>query len=1646
MLFGLLARSWRPLVYLAIFPFKSPNQPLSKRNLVAHLVELSETEATSADATDNATLPSSPRRGRTTRREDEDDEEPAILEEQEDTMTTPSASVNEMHNASSVESVEALKEETDEGLGPLPARPSGSSSSLANPPSNDADSETGSLQSLGRASTTTAQAHPTRRRTRRSTSQSSGLHEANKRQSVYIMASTIADESLARTGISSAMAEGLSLNHTIPTQPRHVRTLSNSSIGSAGVSTSIVIPAKRTPSVSPVRERDYAPQLPIPPNPTPARRSEKQGIMAAALNFFRPNKDKSGEKSTERVYRTNGSLSVASSLAGSGGLGLSLSGSLGTSASSSSSGSVRMPSPAEVEALLEKYFVSFPRRVKKENDIVVKKLTSLWLGKKDKWNIPEAKRDDLRQMKTDQKFKLVESIMSHEDRERNTNVTPQYVVSSLRSSPFDNEVIKNVTVLLRTQAVNWIEQFLESGGLETLVANLSTVLSYNKRRVDIDAAPLEENYVKCLKSLMNNKVGFHAVFSLGSFLPTIALALYSKRRIANRTHATVLDILAVACIVEGGHSLVLDSLKMAYRAHLEREAGCDDVGVASPRSPGWKKAADRTEEMEDTEAEENRFQVIVRMLRQTVRELQAPVHPGSISASSRTQHIREFQSACFSFINSILFAGAAMESLEYRMHLRGQFLQLGLEGVIEALVEVAGSSDEGLGQEVLTQMDIFERGLEEDEEEVWSRWKMPSWDDQEGAADEDEEEQGRKLEEYEMGSEEAIVARYAKGEEALEEDEQPKSAIPPPPPNPLGDLELPKSPVPPPPPPPPLPASVLAAAASASSPTRSNAGQEEDEGEESDGDSAIVTAVAAHPPGLPLEESEAGDQEQDGEESSEADSDSSDGLHPAGAAIRRHVALMKPDDVWEVIRSTLRDTPAWKAFVDVLRHGMLLPGNAATRARQWRLIDLVVQQMAFGEVFGLRVGSMSMNKGPFQMEELVTAISKMATAESLAMADDKATRAVDRCKKAERDREEAELAAEKSAAELNNFKLEMERLKVENARLEGVVKEQVKDVPAFEAILEKLRADIPPIDYTKVIMLAPPSPIRRQEEEKQGKSAAGAENNGEDSSTSEAAPSSPTGNAPPPPPPPPPPTMGNGIPPPPPPPPGMNGVPPPPPPPPMVGGIPPPPPPPPGMGGIPPPPPPPPGMGGPPPPPSPGGFAAPAFAPLPPPKKQVLASKPLKAFNWSKVGPGQVRDTIWKQIDDTEIHTQLGAEWTEQFEDLFSAKEKASPSTTSPEGSADGISPTSADKKAGKQIVSFIDAKRAQNINITLRGLKISTQQIKDALLTGDDTVLDRGALQALMLYVPTEDEVAMLQEYVADRDNLASAERFLLEVSEIDRYGARLKAMHFKVGYRELVEDLQRSLDTVMGATRDVKTSGKYKELLKVILALGNYLNSGPRGGAYGFKLSSLTKMADTRSTAADRKYTLLNYLVDLLETKFPDLCTFKEELGNVQEATKIPIPMLRQQLALIREGVVALKQFNEAGAKGNGIFAGASGTLKKKPIVMGGNAPLGGVVPDKPPSSAPSSPGASESSIDTGETFGRDDRFSQIMLVFYAKVEKKIEEFTREVEKCETDYAELVGSYAEDPKSMPSDEFFGIIWKFVQQYDVGSLAGSAS
>jgi hypothetical protein len=383
------------------------------------------------------------------------------------------------------------------------------------------------------------------------------------------------------------------------------------------------------------------------------------------------------------------------------------------------------------------------------------------------------------------------------------------------------------------------------------------------------------------------------------------------------------------------------------------------------------------------------------------------------------------------------------------------------------------------------------------------------------------------------------------------------------------------------------------------------------------------------------------------------------------------------------------------------------------------------------------------------------------------------------------------------------------------------------------------------------------------------------------------------GGAPPPPPPP-----GMGAPPPPPPPGGAgddSGAPPPPPPPGGDGGPPPPPPPPGGAGGPPPPPPPPGGAGGPPPPPPPGGPKAPgAPAPAQPKKKTIVPGTKMRQFNWNKLAPNKVANTIWSKLDDEKVRIN-----PKVLEDLFCAA-KPKPPSEHP-GEADGAA-----KQVKAQVINLLDMKRSQNISIMLSRLSgMSNEDIKKAIVNMDAEKISLETLQIMVLYIPQPEEMEMLKEYKGDvTANLGKAERYFLTIMDIQQLEAKLTAWEFQRSFESKMAVIKESLSTIGRTLKDIKSNQNLPKVLEYILAVGNYINgSTARGGAFGFKLNSLLRMLDVKS-AVDDKLSLLHFVVQEFEHNNPSVANLADEFPTLETASRENMTMLAGDLNKLKGG----------------------------------------------------------------------------------------------------------------------------------------------
>ncbi|CAE6358045.1 unnamed protein product [Rhizoctonia solani] len=459
--------------------------------------------------------------------------------------------------------------------------------------------------------------------------------------------------------------------------------------------------------------------------------------------------------------------------------------------------------------------------------------------------------------------------------------------------------------------------------------------------------------------------------------------------------------------------------------------------------------------------------------------------------------------------------------------------------------------------------------------------------------------------------------------------------------------------------------------------------------------------------------------------------------------------------------------------------------------------------------------------------------------------------------------------------------------------------------------------------------------------------------------------------APPPPPPPPP-----APPPPPPPPPPAAGAPPPPPPPPPPGAPPPPPPPP----GAPPPPPPPPGKKG----------SVPKTPGLPfsgentPKRKDVdfMANTRMKQLQWDKIQHQQVGKTLWNEESsdkEREWARKLFGDgvWQEMEED-FKAKQLV-------------MNLMARQKRA--ELKSVLDQQTKKRVEIIIQRVKrLTPEEIATKILQSDREVCTESFLDELKRVLPSPEQVGKLNIYrnatMEELSELHPSDRLMVQLIKIERLSPRVDGMIYRARFEEnfgLQNDGARKL---IEACESLRSAPAFKELMGLILLIGNFMNgTGIKGGAFGFKVSSINKasisLVDTKSV---NNTTLLHFLEKTVSKHFPEMATFLDELQKPEEAYRVNLQEVRKHFGELRVGLKTIR--SELTEHFSDI-----------------------------------------------DTLPPDDQYPKKMWRFLTEATEQLEDLSDAVKQAELKFAEILRYYGEDEKTS-SAEFFGIFKTFCTSY----------
>ena len=170
------------------------------------------------------------------------------------------------------------------------------------------------------------------------------------------------------------------------------------------------------------------------------------------------------------------------------------------------------------------------------------------------------------------------------------------------------------------------------------------------------------------------------------------------------------------------------------------------------------------------------------------------------------------------------------------------------------------------------------------------------------------------------------------------------------------------------------------------------------------------------------------------------------------------------------------------------------------------------------------------------------------------------------------------------------------------------------------------------------------------------------------------------------------------------------------------------------------------------------------------------------------------------------------------------------------------------------------------------------------------------------------------------------------------------------------------------------IRNSEKLKKILEIILAFGNYMNSGKRGSVYGFKLTSLEALVETKST--DKSQNLLHYICNVVHSYFSEFADFMLEIRYVEQAAKVSLDQAVREVSDLKKGMETTRKEYEA-------------------------------------------------------------HQNQVLGAFLAEAGNRVEALEQDALEAQEAFRKCVVYFGETSKTMPPDTFFPMFDRFIKAYD---------
>lgn len=286
-----------------------------------------------------------------------------------------------------------------------------------------------------------------------------------------------------------------------------------------------------------------------------------------------------------------------------------------------------------------------------------------------------------------------------------------------------------------------------------------------------------------------------------------------------------------------------------------------------------------------------------------------------------------------------------------------------------------------------------------------------------------------------------------------------------------------------------------------------------------------------------------------------------------------------------------------------------------------------------------------------------------------------------------------------------------------------------------------------------------------------------------------------------------------------------------------------------------------------------------------------MASSRMKQLQWDKLAPAIAAESIWGSdgsVDENALAMALKSSGLfQEMETEFRAQ------THRPKR---GLGAANARSKA--QLTTHLTLQTRQGIELVLRRVRsrltgarnATPEEVADDIIHCRSTILDQGFLSELLRHYPESETKGQLGQYrnasAEELRLLHETDRLVVLLMTVPHLKEKVRGLLYYTRYRESYDLIESASSKIRKGSEQLMNAPHFSNLLRIILTMGNFLNAaGVQGGAFGFKISSINKLVDTK--AADGA-TLLHYVERSVKNCFQETEGFLTELETPAEACR--------------------------------------------------------------------------------------------------------------------------------------------------------------